>query len=98
MKLIWTDPAIADRLTIYDHIDVENPRAAVELDTLFVQAAEHICNHPAMGRNGKIPGTREWVVHRHYLLVYEHIADKVLMLAVVHTARQWPPLLDDESF
>lgn len=44
-----------------------------------------------MGKPGRIMGTRELVVHRHYFLVYELHTDTVYILAVVHTSRQWPP-------
>jgi hypothetical protein len=41
----------------------------------------------------KYPGTRELVPHESYLLVYEVvIQETVWILALVHTARQWPQL------
>ena len=41
-----------------------------------------------------IPGTREWIPHASYRLVYEVDEDHgaVWILALVHTARQWPPV------
>lgn len=92
MKLAWTAPAIADRIEIYDYIEAENPSAAVKMDGRFVEAAERLRRHPEMGRPGRIPGTRELIAHRHYLLVYQLAGDTVLILAIVHTARQWPPV------
>ena len=91
MNVIWASTALADREAIYDYIDAENPRAAAALDAAFVRAAERLGAHPEVGRQGQIVGTREWVVHPHYVLVYESGADGVVILAVVHTARQWPP-------
>lgn len=44
-----------------------------------------------MGRRGQIPGTRELIPHESYRLVYEVQADTVRILALVHTARLWPP-------
>lgn len=44
-----------------------------------------------MGRPGQIPGTRELIPHESYRLVYEVLADTVWILALVHTARPWPP-------
>jgi toxin ParE1/3/4 len=92
LKLVWTASAFADRLAIYDYIEAENPRAAVALDERFAQAADRLREHPEMGRPGRIPGTRELVVHRRYLVVSELAGDTVYILAVVHTARQWPPV------
>jgi len=46
-----------------------------------------------MGKVGTVPGTREWIAHASYRLVYEVDEDHgaVWILALVHTARQWPP-------
>jgi plasmid stabilization system protein ParE len=44
-----------------------------------------------MGRPGQIPGTRELIPHESYRVVYEVQADTVWILALVHTARLWPP-------
>lgn len=44
-----------------------------------------------MGRPGQIPGTRELIPHESYRLVYEVQAGTVWILALVHTARLWPP-------
>ncbi len=46
------------------------------------------------GRAGKISGTRELVPHESYRLVYEIEGETVWVLALVHTARQWPPIGD----
>lgn len=94
MKLVWTAPAIADRSVIYDYIDKENPRAAAELDEGFMGSAERLRSYPEIGRPGRVPGTRELVVHKRYILVYELVGETVFVHAVVHTSRQWPPLSD----
>ncbi len=92
MKLIWTPEALQDRLDIWDYITTDNPYAAARMDELFSEAASRLIAHPKLGRTGKIPGTRELVVHEHYLLVYEiDKNDSVWLLALVHTARLWPP-------
>ncbi len=44
-----------------------------------------------MGRLGPIEGTRELVLHESYRLIHEVQADTVWILALVHTARLWPP-------
>jgi addiction module RelE/StbE family toxin len=92
VNLIWAEPAIADRIAIYDYIESDNPRAAAALDERFLRAAERLRHQPEMGRLGRIPNTREWVAHRRYILVYELDGDLIRILAVVHTSRQWPPI------
>ena len=39
MKLKWTPEAIADRESIYDYIEADNPAAALALDELFSEGS-----------------------------------------------------------
>lgn len=67
--------------------------AAVKLDERFSEAAERLADHPKLGREGQITGTREVFPHEHYRLVYAIDDDEaVWILALVHTARLWPPI------
>lgn len=92
VKLIWTNTAINDRQSIYDYIELDNPIAANHLDELFSIAAKHLIDNPLLGKAGRVLGTRELVVHQNYLLVYEVIEQLVVILAVVHARKNWPPL------
>ena len=38
-----------------------------------------------------MPGTRELVAHRNYILVYDTAGNVVRILRVLHSSRQWPP-------
>lgn len=62
------------------------------MDALFSDAATRVADHPKLGKSGKIPGTRELIPHESYRLVYEIDGETVWLLALVHTARQWPPV------
>ncbi|NLU16600.1 type II toxin-antitoxin system RelE/ParE family toxin [Serratia liquefaciens] len=90
MKLKWTDPAIADRMAIYDYLASKNPTAAAEIDALISAAASQLSRNPSSGKVGRVSGTREWVIHHSYLLIYEIKNDLLIILAVVHSRRQWP--------
>lgn len=92
MIVIWTPEAERDRSDIWDYIAADNPIAAVRMDELFSDAAAGLAVHPKMGRMGRIPGTRELIPHESYRLVYEIARNTVWILALTHTARQWPPL------
>lgn len=91
MIVRWTPTALQDRADIFDHISSENPRAAVRMDQLFSDAASSLSSFPKRGRAGMVAGTRELIPHESYCLVYDLEADTVWILALVHTARQWPP-------
>ncbi len=91
MRVLWTLSAEQDRADIIDFIAQESPLAAVRMDELFGTAVDLLVEHPLMGRPGQIPATRELIPHENYRVVYEVQADTVWILAVVHTARLWPP-------
>ncbi|SHE53094.1 addiction module toxin, RelE/StbE family [Modicisalibacter ilicicola DSM 19980] len=92
MRVVWTPEAEQDRLDIWDYIAAHNLDAAARLDNVFSDAARRLSDFPQQGKTGKIPGTRELIPHEHYRLVYEIEGDIVWLLALVHTARQWPPV------
>jgi addiction module RelE/StbE family toxin len=92
VKVIWTPEAQQDRADIWDYIAAENPRAAARMDKLFSDAAARLATHPRLGRPGNIRGTRELIPHESYRLVYEIEGETVWVLALVHTARLWPPV------
>ena len=69
IELAWTLEAIQDRDEIYDHVEADNPVAALALDELISEKASRLIDHPGMGRAGRIAGTRELVAHRNYILV-----------------------------
>ncbi len=92
MKVRWTPEAEQDRNEIWDYIATDNPRAAARMDELFSATATKLANFSNRGPLGKIPGTREIIPHENYRLIYEIDEETVWILALVHTARQWPPV------
>lgn len=92
MIVIWTPEAEQDRADIWDYIADDNPGAAGRMDALFSDAAARLAAHPKMGKTGKISGTCELIPHESYRLVVEIDGGKVWVLALMHTARQWPPV------
>ena len=90
MRLVWKPQAVADRDGIFDFIAQDHPVAALELDEWIEQKAEILTGQPKAGQPGRMRGTREWVIHPHYVIVYRVAATQVEILRVLHTARQWP--------
>lgn len=93
MKIRWTPEAEQDRSTIWDYLEARDPAAAVRIDRLFGDAVAGLADFPLLGHDGEIPGTRELTPHRSYRLAYEIVDDTIWILVLIHTARQWPPLL-----
>ena len=94
MKVRWAPEAEQDRDDIWNYIAGNDPLAAARMDQVFSEAAARLADFPMLGHVGIIPGTRELVPHESYRLVYEVAAeeDAVWVLALVHAARQWPPV------
>ena len=92
MKLIWSGPALRDRKRIILYIAERNASAALKLLDGFADKAASLGQFPCSGVAGRVSGTRELVVHKHYILVYEVAEDSVIILAVLHTSRQYPPV------
>jgi toxin ParE1/3/4 len=93
MRLIWTRRATLDLAEIRSYIANEHPRAASGVAARIRAAVAHLRDHPNLGRPGREPGTRELVVTRTpYVVAYAVQDEAVILLAVVHSARQWPPL------
>lgn len=91
MKLVWTRPAREDRRAISEYIAIDSPSAALNFDERLSEKAARLINHPGLGRPGRVQGTRELVVHRNYILIYDVSDDSVRVLRVLHAARMWPP-------
>jgi addiction module RelE/StbE family toxin len=43
--------------------------------------------HPGMGRAGRVPGTRELVLHKNYIAIYRVRGDDIEILRLHHAAR-----------
>ena len=97
MKLVWTASAKRDLGEIVTYIWFDNPTAAKRIRQRIEKTTRYLKSQPFMGRIGELPGTREAFPHPSYRIVYEVMDGTVLILRVVHTARQWPPTPDDDS-
>lgn len=91
MRIRWTTPAAKALLAIQDYIAREDPRAAFEVAQHIRIAVEKLRDHPRMGRDGRVRGTYELVIHRiPYIVPYRIRAKEIQILSVYHTSRKWP--------
>lgn len=97
LEVKWSAEAARDREEIIRYIWLDSPSAARHMNASFDRAAARLARFPRSGRPGKFPGTRELLPHPSYRMVYAISPDAVTILALVHTARQWPPLEDENS-
>ncbi|MDF6319334.1 type II toxin-antitoxin system RelE/ParE family toxin [Escherichia coli] len=71
MEIFWTMLASQDRKRIREYIAEQNLMAAIELDERIGYSDSSLAGQPYKGRNGRVEGTRELVIHPHFVLVYE---------------------------
>lgn len=91
MKLEWSPWALQDRDAIFDFIEQDNPRAAIEIDTRIAEQIRRLILFPESGRIGRCARTRELVIDRTpYLAAYRIYDDRVRILRVLHEAQSWP--------
>jgi addiction module RelE/StbE family toxin len=97
MYLEWSVFARADRKSIFDYIEEDNPRAAITVDERIRTRVVSLAQFPEMGRPGRIEGTRELVVSgTPYIAAYRITGDTVQILRVLHGAQKWPDKMPEE--
>ena len=92
MNLVWSPEAIADLRHLRAFIAQDNPPAARRMALRIIQAVETILPaHPAAGRPGRVPGTRELVAAgTPFVVPYRVRGGVVEVLRVYHGAQRWP--------
>ena len=88
----WSRDALDDLKAQVDYIARENPLAARRVADHIRDTATALGAH-ATGRPGRVSGSYEKLVNRlPYIIVYVLApdTDAILILRVIHTARDWP--------
>lgn len=99
MRILWLDQAESDLDGILDYLIVRDPAAARPIYDAIRQRVGLLAEQPAIGRVGRVKDTRELVISRvPYIVAYtvDRRIDAVIILRVLHSARQWPADLSDE--
>jgi toxin ParE1/3/4 len=86
--------ALANLDSEAEYIARDNPPAAARMVMAIQEAVARPAEYPAMGRPGRVSGTRELVrPDTPYVIPYRVRSDSVEILRVFHAARKWPPRL-----
>jgi len=90
VEIRWTRTALENLEAIATYIARDNPARAGSFVGEIKDKTEVLARFPAIGRPGRVPGTRELVVHENYVVPYR-VKDGVgQILRVHHVARLWP--------
>lgn len=92
MRVAWTQAALRQLEAIQDHVAQDSPLAAYRLALeLTERTNRNLAEHPLMGRRGRARDTRELILaDMSCIIVYRAMRDQLEILAVIHTARNWP--------
>jgi len=86
LEVRWLKRALANLEAEAEYISRDSHAAAQRVVLAIERAVQLLASHPAMGRPGRIEGTRELVVMRTpYIIPYRVREDKVEVLRVFHT-------------
>ena len=90
MEIRWTRKALENLDQIGSYIAQSNPARASAFVGEIKEKIELLVSFPALGRPGRVPGTRELIVHENYVVPYRVKGDAVQIIRVQHVARLWP--------
>jgi addiction module RelE/StbE family toxin len=76
---------------IAEYIAQDNPEAAIRVVERIRASVELLAGFPALGRQGRLAGTRELVIARLPSIVpYSVRGNEVVVIRVLHQAQAWP--------
>ena len=90
LPIVWSALARQQLLEIMTYIAAQDALSAERLGQRFESATRPLSEYPELCRPGRVPGTRELVVHANYIIVYRILADTIEIANVLHTRRQYP--------
>ena len=95
MKIVWTRRATRHLRAAYEYWAREQSGDAADLMIeRILSTVELLEHHPELGRQGRVAGTRELVLHPlPFLLAYRMKHSRVEILALLHGSRKWPDSL-----
>lgn len=91
MQVLWLKNALNNLDEIAEYISHDNPQAAQHVVDLIIEQVNQLATLPALGRPGRVVGSRELVISKSYYLVPYRIKNNVVeILRVFHTSRRPP--------
>lgn len=95
MRVKWLRAALANLDAAGAYIARDNPKGANETVQRIVDAIYSLAENPKLdiSRAGRVPGTRELIVDRTYLVAYRVRRGELEILRVLHAKQRWPDRL-----
>ncbi len=94
MKTVWSRRAIRQLVALREYFAKDSHRSAAAIARQILEAVELLRAHPEIGRPGRLPGTREFVVPgTPYVMPYRVRRERLELIAVFHGRQKWPTKL-----
>ena len=90
LPIEWSDEAQFDLVEIQSYIEQFSPQDALALRKVIEAGVECLPQIPFAFRHGRVAGTREYVAHPNYIVVYRVTASAIEVLRVLHARREYP--------
>ncbi|EGR8445431.1 type II toxin-antitoxin system RelE/ParE family toxin [Escherichia coli] len=91
MEIKWLRKAIANLEAEFRYIAEDDPQAAERFVNEVWRLTQLLKEQPAMGREGRVPETRELILHNYpYIIPYRVRNNIIQVLCVFHTHRRLP--------
>ena len=90
-RVKWLRTALKNLEAEAEYIARDNPKAAASVVQKIYNAVMSLEQHPALGRPGRVPETRELIVpDTPYIVPYRVKGRRIEVLRVFHSARRRP--------
>lgn len=86
----WSAQARISLAKIQFYIEERDPIAAARLRRIIEDGADRLALMPLAYRPGRVAGTREWVAHPNYIVVYRVGGESIRILNVLHARQEYP--------
>ena len=91
MEIKWLRKAIANLEAEFRYIAEDDPQAAERFVNEVWRLTQLLKEQPAMGREGRVPETRELILHNYpYIIPYRVRNDIIQVLRVFNNHRRLP--------
>lgn len=86
MAIRWTRGALRNLQDLLDYIAADNPGRATSFAQELKDKIERLEEFPGLGHAGRLPGTREMVLHVNDRVIYQANEGTVQVLRIHHNA------------
>jgi toxin ParE1/3/4 len=95
VRVRWLRAALVNLDVAGATIAKDNPQAANKTVQRIVDAIYRLAENPQLdiSRAGRVPGTRELIVDRAYLVAYRVRGGELQVLRLLHAKQRWPDTL-----